>query len=217
MDRRRSLPACVGFPFFNDASKCATYVPISIANDAGGILQIKPGSALPDQINRIALTRWENPPASAAEWEANQRHIPEPAALPGTMAAGVVIIESDGRIWSVVPTRGFAGMDNTFPKGQIDGDMSIQATARKEAYEESGLQIELKAYLHDYHGHGGVMRYYVARRIGGTPADVGWESQAVRLVPMAQLPAQLTRDNNRREREVLMVLQSNIRAFNRAY
>jgi len=30
-------------------------------------------------------------------------------------------------------------------------------------------------------------RYYMARRIGGCPAEMGWESQAVHLVPAARL------------------------------
>lgn len=29
--------------------------------------------------------------------------------------------------------------------------------------------------------------YYLARRIGGSPARMGWESQAVHLVPLARL------------------------------
>jgi hypothetical protein len=30
-------------------------------------------------------------------------------------------------------------------------------------------------------------RYYLGRRTGGNPADMGWEAQAVMLVPRAQL------------------------------
>jgi hypothetical protein len=32
-----------------------------------------------------------------------------------------------------------------------------------------------------------VTRYYLARRVGGSPADMSWESQAVHLVPKAEL------------------------------
>jgi hypothetical protein len=31
-------------------------------------------------------------------------------------------------------------------------------------------------------------RYYLAERRGGNPADMGWEAQAVMLVPKTQLP-----------------------------
>ena len=30
--------------------------------------------------------------------------------------------------------------------------------------------------------------YYLAERVGGHPADMGWETQAVMLVPQEQLP-----------------------------
>ena len=30
-------------------------------------------------------------------------------------------------------------------------------------------------------------RFYLARRVGGTPADAGWESQSVSLVPPDKL------------------------------
>ena len=39
-------------------------------------------------------------------------------------------------------------------------------------------------------------RYYRARRIGGSPASMGWESQAVHLVPKAQLAHYLTNKND---------------------
>ena len=34
-------------------------------------------------------------------------------------------------------------------------------------------------------------RYYLAQRVGGSPADMGWESQAVLLVPVNQLARHL--------------------------
>jgi hypothetical protein len=39
-------------------------------------------------------------------------------------------------------------------------------------------------------------RYYIARRTGGSPACMGWESQAVHLVPMAQLRQVATHPND---------------------
>ena len=56
-------------------------------------------------------------------------------------AAGVVITEPDGRVWLVKPSNGFAGYQTTFPKGHADDGLSFQATAIKEAFEESGILL----------------------------------------------------------------------------
>jgi hypothetical protein len=39
-------------------------------------------------------------------------------------------------------------------------------------------------------------RYYLARRVGRTPASMGWESQAVHLVPRARLGELLHHSND---------------------
>lgn len=64
--------------------------------------------------------------------------------------------------------------------------MSWQGAALREAWEESGLQVALVAYFMDVQRTTTLTRYYRARRVGGSPAQMGWESQAVMLVPRAQ-------------------------------
>ena len=59
--------------------------------------------------------------------------------------------------------------------------MSARATALKEAFEESGLHVELTGYAGDVKRTTGSSRYYYAKRVGGTPMDAGWESEAVTL------------------------------------
>ena len=106
-------------------------------------------------------------------------------------AAGVVIEEPDGRVWLVNPTNGFAGYTATFPKGRADDGLTLQATAIKEAFEESGLQVRIIGLIGDVERSQTVTRYYRARRVGGTPAAMGWETQAVQLVPKADILAAL--------------------------
>ena len=65
--------------------------------------------------------------------------------------------------------------------------MSLQATALVEALEESGLKVRLVQHLVDVKRSQSYTRYYLAERVGGNPADMGWESQAVMLVPKARL------------------------------
>lgn len=72
------------------------------------------------------------------------------------------------------------------PQGQPDGK-SLQATALCEAYEESGLQVRLITHLVDVRRTQTFTRYYLAERMGGSPADMGWESQGVMLVPREML------------------------------
>ncbi|MGY6278175.1 NUDIX hydrolase [Methylomonas sp. MgM2] len=102
-------------------------------------------------------------------------------------AAGVVIEEPDGRCWMVAPTNGFGGYEATFAKGTIEDGIKPQASAIKEAYEESGLKVEIVGFIADVEKSTSVTRYYRARRVGGNPADMGWESQAVHLVPSDQV------------------------------
>ncbi len=74
--------------------------------------------------------------------------------------------------------------------------MSLQATAIREAYEEAGIQVQLTRFLIDVPRSTSYTRYYLARRVGGNPAAMGWESQAVMLVPFERLQNVLTNEND---------------------
>lgn len=158
-------------------------------HDPQSVACVIPMGPMPVQLNDRPFVSW-HAPTTAKDWEAlaGQRSIAEPAfqAPAGyKKACGVVILEPDGRIWVVAPSNGFAGYRATFPKGTMDG-LSTQATALREAYEESGLQVRLLQHLVDCKRSQSYTRYYLAERIAGTPSDMGWESQAVLLVPKAQ-------------------------------
>ena len=103
------------------------------------------------------------------------------------------MVEPDGRVWLVAPTNGYSGYQATFPKGRVDAGLTLQACALKETFEETGLKVELVDHLLDVPRAKGFARYYFARRRGGNPADMGWESQAVHLVPQDQLAGLLNR------------------------
>ncbi len=159
--------------------------------DPQGIAAAVPDSAMPETINDVPVSAWRGAPTDAVGWEALVADLtftepPMPSAPGKKPAAGVVTIEPDGRVWVVAPTNAFGGYRSTFPKGKLDG-LGPRATAIKEAFEESGLQVELTGYLCDSARSTSVTRYYTARRIGGSPATMGWESQAVMLVPAGKL------------------------------
>ena len=159
--------------------------------DPQGIAAAVPDSAMPETINDVPVSAWRGAPTDAVGWEALVADLtftepPMPSAPGKKQAAGVVTIEPDGRVWVVAPTNAFGGYRHTFPKGKLDG-LSPRASAIKEAFEESGLQVELTGYLCDSVRSTSVTRYYTARRIGGSPAAMGWESQVVMLVPISEL------------------------------
>ncbi|MBL0245044.1 MAG: NUDIX hydrolase [Rhodoferax sp.] len=84
------------------------------------------------------------------------------------------------RVWRLFPY---------LPQGKLfqkDG-LSLRANALKELFEESGLQVELTGFLCDSIRSTSVTRFYLAMRVGGNPAAMGWETQATHLVPMEQL------------------------------
>lgn len=168
--------------------------------DAKGIACVVPDGPMPTSINGLPVSSWCAVPKTNGEWEslAAEHGVTEPEfnVPAGKRAAGVVIHEPDGRIWVVAPTNAFGGYQATFPKGKMDKGLSAQATALVEAYEESGLQVRLIRHLVDVKRSTSYTRYYLAERVGGDPADMGWESQAVMLVPVEQLKQVLNSPND---------------------
>lgn len=165
--------------------------------DKGKTATFVPGGSIPASLNGVAVSAWEDHPTTAKGWdkvEGQDHSITEPP-LPKTgkaQAAGVIITEPDGRVWTIHPTNGFGGYDQTFPKGHQDEGVNLQATAIKEAFEETGLKVQITGFAADVERTTTQARYYTARRVGGDPTKAGWESQAVSLVPKEDLKASLT-------------------------
>lgn len=159
---------------------------------------VLPAGTAPTHINGIEVNVWNDFPKTKEDWEsvaADAPDISEPEfVVPHGLnaASGVIVLEPDARVWLVHPTNQFAGYAATFPKGSIEDGYSSKATAVKECFEESGLHVRIVGWLGDYARTASFTRYYLAERVGGNPADMGWESQAVSLVPAQQLRAVAT-------------------------
>lgn len=170
--------------------------PLASWSDPAAAATVVPDGPMPADLNGVAFEAVAMPAGdawsglAAAGQAFTERDLKVPASL--KPAAGVAIEEPDGRFWLVSPSNQFGGYVNTFPKGRKEPGLSLRATAIKEALEESGLLVELTGFLLDAKRSTTMTRYYRARRIGGTPSAAGWESQAVHLVPRAQLPSFLT-------------------------
>ncbi len=165
------------------------------------IAVVIPDGDMPSEVHGLSTRSWSDAPTTSAGWEALAADHPvqEPAFKPPAgykPAAGVVVREKHGRVWVVAPSNAFAGYKATFPKGTVEPGASLQATALVEAFQESGLKVRLLQHLVDVKRGQSYTRYYLAERQGGNPADMGWESQAVMLVPQAQLPKVLTHPND---------------------
>lgn len=183
--------------------------PLEAFDEPKQMAVIPPDGPTPEQLNGIALTQWDSVPATLTAWVHvnGQADIHEPPFLPKPgkkLSAGVVVIEPDGRFWAVAPSNAFGGYKATFPKGTIDPGMTPQATAIREAFEESGLQVEITGWIGDFERTTSVTRYYFARRIGGAPSAMGWESQAVMLVPKDKLYAVLHHANDHKLLDALL-------------
>jgi len=171
-------------------------------------------------INGVEVKSWDDVPKTPEEWRTvkGQKDVgapkfkPRPGSrrdrhgreLPYHSSAGAIVEEPDGRVWIISPAGSFGGYKNTLPKGTIDPGMGLQATAIKEVYEESGLQIEITGFLGDFDRSTSRTRYYRAKRVGGTPADAGEETEAVHLVPADELDQYLTTTY---DRDILRMLQ----------
>lgn len=169
-----------------------------------------PGSAVPAELHGVAVAPWADTPEDD-DWDyvdgQNDDMAEPPLKLSGgkKAASGVIVQEPDGRIWIISPTNQYDGVIHTFPKGGVETGLSYQSNAIKEAFEESGLKVEIDSHAIDVVRSTSVARYYFAHRVGGSPADMGWESQAVRLVPLAQLGDYLNRPE---DREILEFLRN---------
>lgn len=160
---------------------------------ADHVATVTPEGWLPKSINGVPFEPWKDAPKTPEGWKnvpGQDATLTEPALAVGVgkhPAAGVVVEESDGRVWVVHPTNAYGNYRTTFPKGTIERGLPMQAVAIKEAFEESGLRVAITGFLMDVDRSTSRCRYYRARRVGGSPADMGWESQAVSLVPKGKL------------------------------
>lgn len=162
-------------------------------NDPKAVATVLPDGALPAELHGIPLAPWDDAPHTTEGWDyvdgINDDLDEPPLKLVAgkAVSSGVVIEEPDGRVWLIAPTNGFGGYDATFPKGKAEPELSLQANAIKEAFEESGLKVEITGMVGDFERTTSVARLYKARRVGGTPAAMGWESQSVSLCPRSAM------------------------------
>jgi ADP-ribose pyrophosphatase YjhB (NUDIX family) len=177
------------------------------------ISTVTPDSPMPEAVNGLSFASWQEAPAHLAGWaqlaEVAIFDEPELKKVTGKVpASGAVVVETDGRVWVVSPSNKYGGYKNTFPKGKLDpmDGLSLKANALKEVFEEAGLRVGLSGYLCDSERDTTVTRFYLARRLGGSPADMGWESQAVHLVPMDILATFASHPN---DQSVINALQTN--------
>lgn len=161
--------------------------------DPKAIATFLPEGHAPSELNGIPLAPWADHPITDEGWE----YLPEVdddldeppfyATNGKHVAAGVIVKEPDGRVWLTHPTNAFGGYKCSIPKGTVDDGMSLQATAIRECFEETGLKVKITGFVGDFQRTTSVARIYLAERVGGTPAAAGWESQAVSLCPPEKL------------------------------
>lgn len=170
--------------------------PIETWDQPSAIATMVPDGARPEILNGVRLDAWRGAPIGAAGWEdlAGPPIDEPPFAPPPELrpAAGVVTLEPCGRVWVVSPSNRYGDYENTFPKGTVDGGTSLRATALKEAFEEAALQVTITRFLVDCPRSAGYACSYLARRTGGDPSQMGWETQAVHLVSTTLLAGFVT-------------------------
>lgn len=177
---------------------------LSAWEDSAQLATVIPDGQMPAGIHGVPFQSWQDAPGGSDGWTklAAGSQFFEPTFVPRAgmrSASGAVIVEPDRRVWVVSPTNQFWGYVNTFPKGTCASSerAELRAKALKEVFEECGLRVELTGFLSYSIRTRSVTRYYLARRLDGNPADMGWESQAVHLVPLAELASFVNKDVDR--------------------
>lgn len=165
--------------------KPTTPSPSSTWKNPGQTATFIPGGKAPENLNGVPMKSWSPPKDGWAKVGGNneslERGFPFTPTANKSIGAGVLIVEPDGRVWLTKPTNEFGGYKQTYPKGTVESGLTMQQNAIKEAYEETGLKIKITGVLGDYERTTSRARMYIAQRVGGTPREMGWESQAVRL------------------------------------
>lgn len=189
---------------------------LALLADPQASLTFVPGSRCAGMLNGVALA--DCPPAEIEQALAFVQAQPQPIEEPPyrlaparQAAAGAVVAEPDGRIWLVAPSNAFGGYQATFPKGRVAPGVSLQATAIKEVWEESGLRVRLTGFLGDFGRTRTWTRFYLAERVGGHPAGMGWESQAVHLATLAEARRLLNRATDQAVLDALVALDGPVR------
>ncbi len=147
-----------------------------------------PGGAAPESLNGVAVMSWqwqECDDETAFRDRADDPAFARPRDL--RASAGVVVVEPDDRIWLIWPSHESGTNRWSFPKGKVEAGDSLRGTAIKEAWEESGLHVEPRRCLIDSRRSSTYARYFLAKRVGGTPVEMGCESLAVVLAPRREI------------------------------
>lgn len=156
-----------------------------------------PGTSLPALVNGTPLRSWAEAPSAPEGWRrrAEGMVLDEPEWEPGPRepSAGVVVVEPDGRAWIAAPP----GKGPAFPMARAQGT-NLRASALQAAWEQIGLKVDLFSHLVDVESGGGLERYYLARRTGGTPSRRGPASRPAMLAPVEFLSHLLGRPADRR-------------------
>ena len=104
------------------------------------------------------------------------------------VATGVVV-EHEGKVLLV--RRNHEPMMGrwTFPSGFVDAGEVVEDAARREAFEEAGVEVELDRILGVYSAEGDPVVFiaYAGRVVGGTP-EAGDEAYEVGLFAPNELP-----------------------------
>ena len=123
-----------------------------------------------------------------------------PGGQPGCPACGFVrfdnpkvatgvVVEHEGRVLLV--RRNHEPMMGrwTFPSGFVDAGEVVEDAARREAFEEAGVEVELDRLLGVYGAEGDPVVFiaYAGRVVGGEPAP-GDEAHEVGLFAPGELP-----------------------------
>lgn len=168
--------------------------PAAAWSDPAAVVVVVPDGDVPAELNGVPFVPWHPLDEGWADAEAARWPIAEPAFVcPPELkpAAGVAVLEPDGRIWLAEPSNAYGGVQHVVPKGRLDG-CTFAGTAMREAWEECGLLVRLTGHLIDQRRTLTFTRYYVGQRIGGSPAHMHWESQGVTLTPASRLGDLLT-------------------------
>lgn len=159
---------------------------------AAPIVAFPSDMAVSGELHGVELAPWRDHPVDPAQWELpdmiNSGLIEPPLDEGGKLlASGAVIIEPDHRVWVAHLNEPFNAACVGFPTARKNPKLSLQATAIRETWEKTGLQVRIIGWLGDFDEEITRTRYYLAARVGGAPTACGWERPTMSLVTLDAL------------------------------
>lgn len=161
-------------------------------HDAEKSAVFTPNCVCPPSLNGVNMASVPNASQAPGLWWRwadlqSQREVFQGEGVTRRGRYGVVVQETDGRVWLSMPQDACNGAWYTLPKVLVAGKASTASCIQEQTYEQTGLMVNVHAWLATPED-GELNGLFLTRRVAGRPSAMGHSSNAVILSTVRHLP-----------------------------